>query len=620
MRKGIRVTKSKIHYMNAYPGMGKTHYAITKMFELLTSKKKRASIIYCAPTFALLEEVMADLRSRIATSDLDLLNKVHLFKSNSYSHGGRSVVNRIMHHLDTKEHQTNSIVLMTHEAFSRLSLLDSFRYYRVYFDEARKIVIEGTLLPVHSKTDFKILKRALKPCDTADGYHLLDPIRLEAALQKVKTQMTRRSMTSFYHMLDKARSQRLEVYISLKEGSTSSRSSFQAYEIVMPSKLFLQFKYVMLMASHFNESQMYWVLKTDKHIKMIDSSHLLTESKAGSERYTRVKWRYRKVKILPLTANPSPMSKAFIYGDLLVGENAALVLSESGMLSRNVNLVRALLTDTGGEEPTKKELKIRNEVRHEIVSDPLTFLLRRAKEVCTYIMDQQDYVEKPLLVINNGMEQQIYNSGGRDFWDKLPFTSHGLNGYASKNVIVFLAAVQISFGLKAFLKARIPRYDPNLDHVADVCNQAVCRTCVRNPSSQAEVYALVPDMKIAQMLKDKMMGEPTISEGLLRKSPTRMVSLSTVHRLVKQASVTERVEKKAEANALKLAEKQKVRKAYLEHLYVTPTYRAYASATASLYRAKKENHPKLAAYEKKHAEAKATAAELRKQLRAKLGL
>ena len=130
----------------------------------------------------------------------------------------------------------------------------------------------------------------------------------------------------------------------------------------------------------------------------------------------------------------------------------------------------------------------------------------------------------------------------------------------------------------------------------------------------------VAGYQLVQPDKDKMMGEPTISEGLLRKSPTRMVSLSTVHRLVKQASVTERVEKKAEANALKLAEKQKVRKAYLEHLYVTPTYRAYASATASLYRAKKENHPKLAAYEKKHAEAKAAAAELRKQLRAKLGL
>lgn len=616
------MTKFKIHYMNAYPGMGKTHYGITQMFEMLTSTKNQASLIYCAPTFALLEEVMADLRLRLSDSEseLETFDRVTLFKSAPNSLGSRSVVNRISSFLEAPAHYKNHVILMTHEAFSRLALLDCFKHYKVYFDEARKIVIEGTPLPVHSKTDFKILKRALRPSDTAEGYHLLDPVRLEAALKQVKTKTTRRSMTSFYHLLDKAQSKRLEVFISLKESGSSSKNSFQAYEIVMPSKLFLRFKYVMLMASHFNESQMYWVLKTDKNIQMIDSSHLLTESKAGTERYARVKWRYRKVKILPLTANTVPLSKTFIYGDLLVGENAAKQLAASKLLNKNINDVRELLNNSSGDEPTKEEAKLIKETRGEIITQPLTFLLRRAKQVCEYIMDQQDYTEMPLLVINNGMEQQIYNSGGRDFWDKLPFTSHGLNGYASKNVIVFLAAVQISFGLKAFLKARIPRYDPNLDHVADVCNQAVCRTCVRNPSSQAEVYAIVPDMKIAQMLKAKMMGEPTISEGLLKKAPARMVSLSTVHRLVKEAASVERIEKKAADSATKLEGKRQIRKAYLERLYVTPTYRAYASATASLYRAKKENHPRLAEYEKKHEEAKAEAAKLRKKLRAKLGL
>jgi hypothetical protein len=120
--------------------------------------------------------------------------------------------------------------------------------------------------------------------------------------------------------------------------------------------------------------------------------------------------------------------------------------------------------------------------------------------------------------------------GPNEFWERLPFMNHGLNQYVTRNVIAFLAAIQISNGLKGFLQARIPNYDPDLDHLADVCNQSVCRTAVRNPAALSEVWVIVPDLKTAQLLQSKMMGEPKILDDLYKDPKKCYVPVSSILR------------------------------------------------------------------------------------------
>ena len=68
---------------------------------------------------------------------------------------------------------------------------------------------------------------------------------------------------------------RSEIYVKMKTDSRSNRASLAVYELVLPSSVFRQFKSVTLMASHFDESQMYWILKDDPKVKLIDKSHVL---------------------------------------------------------------------------------------------------------------------------------------------------------------------------------------------------------------------------------------------------------------------------------------------------------------------------------------------------------
>jgi hypothetical protein len=185
---------------------------------------------------------------------------------------------------------------------------------------------------------------------------------------------------------------------------------------------------------------------------------------------------------------------------------------------------------------TKELSRIIRKLSPYVKTNPLKYLENRSREFAHYAKSMFGQKERPLLLINTSMNDEfnMVLRGPNEFWERLPFMNHGLNQYVTRNVIAFLAAIQISNGLKGFLQARIPNYDPDLDHLADVCNQSVCRTAVRNPASLSEVWVIVPDMKTAQLLQSKMMGEPKILDDLYRDPKECYVTVSSVLRAERQ--------------------------------------------------------------------------------------
>jgi hypothetical protein len=534
----------KISYLNAYPGMGKTFYAIRKMAALLRSTDPQSSLIYCAPTIKLLEEVHTDLMSYM---DITKHKKVHMITSAADdledSRRRQSIVTRIQKIIKNPKMSQGRVLMITHEAFTRLDRMKEFKNFRVYFDEARKVVNETPRIVVRGKGDVRFIQAAMKPSSRSPGYFVVNKEKYLRSIQNIRSDTSLRNYGLLADLGQAIIKSRSEIYIKMRIDPRSNRASLAVYELVLPSSVFRQFKSVTLMASHFDESQMYWILKDDPKIKLIDKSHVLdTRDEDGYLRSERIRWRYSRVHVLPVTPSETPLSKTFLVTDAYIRQDHAHMVLEPEL--KNLKLRNSRYAGHAIREyflnpswaKTKELSRIIRKLSPYVKTNPLKYLENRSREFAHYAKSMFGQKERPLLLINTSMNDEfnMVLRGPNEFWERLPFMNHGLNQYVTRNVIAFLAAIQISNGLKGFLQARIPNYDPDLDHLADVCNQSVCRTAVRNPASLSEVWVIVPDMKTAQLLQSKMMGEPKILDDLYRDPKECYVTVSSVLRAERQ--------------------------------------------------------------------------------------
>lgn len=534
----------KISYLNAYPGMGKTFYAIRKMAALLNSTDPSSSLIYCAPTIKLLEEVHTDLMSYMGTSEHKRVHLITSVADELEDHTKRqSIVSRVQKMIKNPRMSQGRVLMITHEAFTRLDRMKEFKNFRVYFDEARKVVNETPRIIVRGKDDLRFLQAAMEPSSRAPGYFVVNKEKYLRSLQNIRSDTSLRNYGLLADLGQAIIKSRSEIYIKMRIDQRSNRASLAVYELVLPSSVFRQFKSVTLMASHFDESQMYWILKDDPKIKLIDRSHVLdTRDEDGYLRSERIRWRYSRVHVLPVTPSETPLSKTFLVTDAYIRQDHAHRVLEPEL--KNLKLKNSRYAGHAIREyfsnpswaKSKELIRALRTLAPYVETYPLKFLENRSREFAHYAKSMFGQKERPLLLINTSMNDEfnMVLRGPNEFWERLPFMNHGLNQYVTRNVIAFLAAIQISNGLKGFLQARIPNYDPHLDHLADVCNQSVCRTAVRNPASLSEVWVIVPDMKTAQLLQSKMMGEPKILDDLYRDPKNCYVTVSSVLRAERQ--------------------------------------------------------------------------------------
>lgn len=530
----------KISYLNAYPGMGKTFYAIRKMAALLNSTDPSSSLIYCAPTIKLLEEVHKDLMTYLGVKDH---KKVHMITSAADeledSSRRQSIVTRIQKMIKNPRMSQGRVLMITHEAFTRLDRMVEFKNFRVYFDEARKVVNETPRIIVRGKGDIRFLQSALKPSPKAPGYFVVNKKKYLRSLKNIRSDTSLRNYGLLADLGQAIIKSRSEIYVKMKTDSRSNRASLAVYELVLPSSVFRQFKSVTLMASHFDESQMYWILKDDPKVKLIDKSHVLdTRDEDGYLRSERIRWRYSRVHVLPITPSETLLSKLFLTHDSYIRQDHAHRVLDPELRNLKIkdnryasHAIREYFLNPSWAK-TKKLVRTIRKLSPYVETYPLKYLENRSREFAHYAKSMFGQKERPLLLINSSMNDEfnMVLRGPNEFWERLPFMNHGLNQYVTRNVIAFLAAIQISNGLKGFLQARIPNYDPDLDHLADVCNQSVCRTAVRNPAALSEVWVIVPDLKTAQLLQSKMMGEPKILDDLYKDPKKCYVPVSSILR------------------------------------------------------------------------------------------
>jgi len=304
-----------------------------------------------------------------------------------------------------------------------------------------------------------------------------------------------------------------------EDGSSFLMKHHSFYEIVLPSKIFEGFASVVVLAAHFEDSQMYHLLKESPGVRLVDIKRVLGGPQIKA-RFAALVDRYSSVTILPLTPQQKALSKYQLRDQLLAPDrHVDSILEEVGSATGLRKSLRLRAMNSAYKFPPghKRALKYLRG-RGDIVFDVMGWYIQSASKAIQSIMKDEEIHGLPLIVLNNMYaKNEKYLAMLRDEKDRpcmelLTLMNHGLNSYSDRNVIAFVAAVNPHPDMIQFYKERLPKYDFEKDHVADVCVQSVCRLSLRDPKSSEKVLVVVPDLAIASLLEEKMFERANVAK------------------------------------------------------------------------------------------------------------
>lgn len=355
-----------VHYLDAYPGVGKTAIAVDLMIRSIDKV-----CIYVAPRHVLLEEVYKRLYER--ASQLLAKGRITQEAYNDFVKEGKN--RRLVVHINEKkaaeagrtvgqylEDRVNlsrpgDIVLCTHENFVRNGNFDyDYSKLLVVFDEARKMVLERRDQRIAVTDRQKVaLFRAFEPyrhpiflrddqdrkkysgfsrysAPESDQNHILREAR--DMLYDMNVEETYGVDTSpssaFQALVSDMCNPRLDVYLRLPlklddllreepqfdeklKGVTKKQSVFQ---VVSPAKMFERFGFVLVMSAYFRHSQIYHLLKNYDRIHPEQNRIFdLVPYKISAQHQARmdekrelIESRFRSVRIYPLLSKDQKVS------------------------------------------------------------------------------------------------------------------------------------------------------------------------------------------------------------------------------------------------------------------------------------------------------------------------
>ncbi|BAG41741.1 hypothetical protein [Ralstonia phage phiRSL1] len=517
-----------IDYISAIPGLGKTHWAIEDMMRGLPARQKS---LYLAPTIKLLEQVRNDLSRRLPPEDF---KKVFMHHHKNTKNVPQAVVLSLLDPLAAK----GRIVLTTHDSFLKLRRAPEFQQVTVYFDEARKVVTQGAQILLNDVGAQDLFAR-LFVIEPRVGQSMFRQVTCRPGAAKILRESKAFSDTPQFvkqykrieKLFDKATNSRYEVFLDIPleadeiidSGQSFLMKQHEFYEIVLPSHIFDGFKRVTVLAAHFEDSQMYHLLKEASGVKLRDVG--LALGNTISKRRIALLNRYNQLTIALLTPQYMALSKTqLLYGMLAPSSKLDKILERVSSVGGVRKAMRKQTVSTAYELNKKIQAKI-DYLRtvKGVEFDPLAWYIQSAKRVIRHWRRTHKSFGLPLMVLNDKFAkdehyaEMLSDDSGCPEAELLPFMSHGLNTYKERNVLAFLAAINPAPQLIQFYRERLPNYDFAKDHVADVCNQSVCRLSLRDVKSTESVLVVVPDHSIARLLNEKLFNRATIDTSYVTR-------------------------------------------------------------------------------------------------------
>jgi hypothetical protein len=546
----------KVKYISGLPGIGKTEWAVRRMVEVL--KSEEGLVLYVAPTTRLLREV----HERLATECPERIKHIRKFYTESVGAGqvGSSFVSALRGKRNSngrkiKEIKEGSILLMTHQGFMSVHTIPRSEELELIFDESRKCIARGKELKFYTPEQRQALEQCLD-INTSEANSTFHRITARPGASTKFAELSKqlefngKQRSAVQSLIDMAGNPRVEAYLKYRGSKDSEKSSLRMFEVILPSRIFEGFKDVTLLSAFFEESQMYHLLTQNG----VNLKNITAEVPDLELRMPKILRRYSSVTLVPLTPQQRALTMSNQDNMMLDQERPELRQRLRDLeltTSAQFKNLKVYYRDPDQDEiPARyrKAITSLKEHANHVVINPMEWLLKRSQAIINKWVVDNPIDKKPLLVLNKRTKKMIEDETGRTLlgnFETMTTSVHGLNEYAEHDVVVFLAAVNPSPDLIKFFRIILEKYQFEKDHIADVCVQCVCRSSVRDTSSKTKVLVIVPDMKIADLLRERLADRVSMPSELRPKRNMafldRDFGLHTVGRM--PLTSTERVNK-----------------------------------------------------------------------------
>lgn len=305
------IQKRTFTYIDAMPGAGKTEYFVEHAVAMLRSKSSTYSMIYVAPTVALLVEAYTristhpkfkDQLSRKITmvaTPSTIRSKSNGLECNVIGEKPKQVLNYLLGLADkcgSIDHpppqlQLGELILTTHESFVQVSDVDKtckdfriLRHTKVIFDEARHCVIDSRVMSDVNNEHFLNIRRSFS-FSRVDGFSdKASPWRAyEISNAPAKKQLVAEFRTHTWLGVPRAVRELRKTVDAYSDSGRASiymmtnvdpynllldeerKTRISVYTLLRPTGLFNHYRDVILTSAFFKDSQMYHFLKADGH-------------------------------------------------------------------------------------------------------------------------------------------------------------------------------------------------------------------------------------------------------------------------------------------------------------------------------------------------------------------
>jgi hypothetical protein len=283
---------------------------------------------------------------------------------------------------------------------------------------------------------------------------------------------------------------------------------------------------------------MFHLLSADKKIDLINLRSTDPDlDEWFLDREALIEKRFADVTIFPLMDDLEKLSSYKLDHNLVVPRNShAEILedcSKAGLTPSVLSSLRRTLATSPRAKPHKRFQDIFDKINELGGSRSLiTWYLEASLKVVSVIKGKGLLSEDPLLVVNNKFVDRVKAEAipfiGEGRFTKIPSMSHGSNEFLKSNTIAYLSANNPTPEICRLFGILIPKYQPDLDHAADSCVQAVTRVSVRvaRPlaGAQRRVFVILPDLGLTKLAHDKFKKKSTINRTFMDKFD--MVSLN----------------------------------------------------------------------------------------------
>ena len=313
---------------------------------------------------------------------------------------------------------------------------------------------------------------------------------------------------------------RMEVYAIIQNGAKKR----VMVQVKLPSQPFVGFKNVYILSASFTSSQMFHFLLAEAVAPIDKTQEFLNEylEEGYDQALANVINRYKKVKIIPLLADPGMPALSQLRNGVLISNEKLKTINEGikklNLDSRDIRYCNSLVRNPGLDVPDENLMKgVEFIETNSGQTNAIRWLIDQSVNIANRCHRKYGKLRRALLFINDCFQDVEYDKKVFEYLSHAK--AEGRNDFMSANVVAFLASINPRPELARVLKLKLrdTGYDPDEDFVVDRAVQCLSRGNVRDPNSENFLYVIVTTVGLAYRIKDRMSDVPEVKSSFVEK-------------------------------------------------------------------------------------------------------